>query len=132
MKNIILITAGYLLSYLWLIMPEGKYFNDPFPFFKFKIPIQNYFDYLGTRLMYVIFAVVLNNVMRNQFSTITLVLFILFAIDFILLYNQPVGWLQGGKFLRVKPEHGFFIPISYSLLMGICLVILTVLAWLKN
>lgn len=132
MKYITAITVGFLFSYFWLILPESRYMKNPFPFFKMQIAIQNYFDYLGSRIFYAILAWVMFDLSKTVGyqgeMRIVFVLLIGFVIDYILCYNQPYGWICKSGIVFEKPS-GFFIPMSYSLVMGVCLVLMAVISW---
>ena len=130
MKTLLTITVGYLLSYLWLILPS-KMLKGPFPLFTMEINIRYYADYLMARFFYFVLAWVIYTQHKTVETKVVLWLFLLFIVDFILIYNQPYGYFSGGSFTKVKPESGFYIPLSYSLFMGISLIFLTVIAWIK-
>lgn len=132
MKYILFITASFIISWAWLMLPASREFS-PFPFYKFKIPVQNYAFYLGERLIYIVLSWVVFELAQDFKFELKVIffLFVGYAIDYVLVYNQPYGWLKGASFVATKPD-GFFIPLSYSLLMGLALIILSLIAWMKS
>lgn len=131
MKTIIWIAIGYVLSYAWVLLPEKRVFKSPFPFFDIDIEVRYYFDYLGSRILYCILAYTVH-INYNTFETkVAFLLFVGFIAEYLLTFNQPICWFQSGKILYEKPA-GLFIPIGYSLFMGITLIFLAFLAWMKS
>lgn len=103
----------------------------PFPFHKsLEVSAQFYYDYLLVRVMYVMFAYLLYEAYNTVQMKAVFFLFIGYLIDYILIYNDPYGYFKSGIFSGSKPD-GFSIPISYSLLMGLTLIILCILSLLK-
>lgn len=137
MKYFAIILLGFISSWAWIIVPAKNFIKSPFPLYKFpNMPMQNFAEWAGARLLYICFALVCD-LLASQFAykevyfRITTWLFFFYFVDYLLIFNQPYAYLSEGKFVFEKPE-GFYIPISYSLVMGICLIIITVLAWLSK
>jgi hypothetical protein len=132
------IAVGFILTYLWVILPKErflKWFGDSsFPFLDFTISARFYAEYVMARLFFIILTAVIHFNVKVPESKIALFLMIGYLLDFCLVYNQPYAYLFEGKFVRTKPENGFdgfYIPISYALVLGISLIILTVISWIK-
>lgn len=132
------VTIGFILTYLWVILPKErflKWFGEySFPFIDFTISARFYAEYLMARLFFIILTGVIHYNLRVPESKIAMFLFIGYLIDYVLIYNQPYTYLFEGKFVNVKPENGFdgfYIPISYALVLGISLIVLTSIAWIK-
>jgi len=129
MKPLLLITLGYILSYAWLMLPAKLI--KPFPFYRtLEVTAQFYYDYLLVRVMYVVFAYLLYEAFPTFQMRIVFFLFIGYVVDYILIYNDPYFYLSGGTLHKTRPE-GFCIPVSYSLFMGLTLIVLCIISLFK-
>ena len=70
-------------------------------------------DYLTTRLLFLIFALIVRDAYKCWQMDVVCVLFALYAIDFVLSFNDP--------YLKITLTGGYFIPCSYPLIMGLTL-----------
>ena len=127
MRPILLITAGFFLSWLWLVLPARKV--KPFPFHKdIEISLQVYYDYVLVRVMYVFFAYLLYQAYQTGQMKLVFFLFIGYLVDYLLIYNDPWAWLNFSGVHKVKPE-GAALPLSYSLVMWLTLIGLCILSF---
>lgn len=136
MKALFIITAGFALTYLFLLVSEDKFVKMP-PLYNgsmTSIRLQALIDYGTTRILYIGLVYLLWYCLPNErgFLTVVLILFVLYFIDYCLSYNNPYAYLVKGQLAKTKPELGIFIPLSYPLFMGFSLIILTCLRILKS
>lgn len=133
MKVMFIITLGFALTWVYLFVDENTFIKMP-PLYNgtmTKIRLQSFIDYGVTRILYCGFVYLLWYYMPDErvFLGIALVLFILFFIDYCLAYNNPYAYFSKGYLVKSKPESGFYVPLSYPLLMAFLLMILT---WLRG
>ena len=132
------IAVGFILTYIWVLLPKARFlrwFGDSsFPFHDLTISVRYYAEFVMARLFFIILTAVIHFNVKVPESKIALFLMIGYLIDFCLVYNQPYAYLFNGTFVKTKPVagfDGFYIPISYALVLGISLIILTVISWTK-
>lgn len=125
MKALLLITIGYALTWIFLLFPENR-FIKPYVFSNQEISVQAYVDYLTTRIFYFMLILSVREYVSEEYVhavNIVSVFFLFYIIDYLVIYNYPIGYLKGWSYVHEKPT-GLFIPISYSLFMGVNLVLI--------
>lgn len=112
---------------MWLLFQSGQYVT-PYPFNSQRITSQAYVDYLMTRVFYAITVLaikILVDTSAPEYSkemTFVLWFFVLYILDYMLFYNQPVA--------RIR-LWGLDIPVSYSLFMGVGLIVVSLESVIK-
>lgn len=142
MRIMLVITIGFALTSAYLLVSEDKFVKMNSFFFPLyngdmkQIRLQAVIDHFITRLIYVGFVYLLWYYVPDEraFLNVVLSLFILYAVDYALGYNNPYAYMINGQIVKLKPE-GKFIPISYSLVMSFLLIILTcirAIQWIRS
>jgi hypothetical protein len=118
-KIIIALTLSFVLTYLFLLF-SGNTYITPYIFKPAqKVTPQAFVDYLFVRVFYAVLATVISMLVKEFYPafaiefTIVAWLFCLYILDYWLFYNDPMSKIYG-------------IPFSYSLIMGVILITLTV------
>lgn len=121
------ITIAFILTYIWMLLPQGRIVH-PFPFYKSQaISLQAYVDYLMARVFTLVLLMVINHYYdQSKDMRIVVYLFLGYVIDYLLRYNTPIAYysFQLHTITETQPE-GWYIPFSFFLLIGLVLIVIT-------
>lgn len=131
----ILIFFVVLLTWVWLIFNKDDSFH-PFPFYKCLEVTKRFYFFL---LFFFTLPAALSFILFMEFKTVSSgIIFSLFFFEifsYMLNYNQPVGYIKAGQYIKnigcVDIPSGWFIPVSYPALMLLICLILAVIEGIK-
>lgn len=120
-KILVISIIVFLLNYAYLLWPLSSQLH---PYFKFNsqlITTQAHVDYICRIIQMILIYYTLANYIPKYRETLFLVslLWIGYLIDYLLTYNQPLGWYG-------------IIPISYAFFMGISMILILLYKVLKT
>lgn len=106
---------AYLPFYLTQSEKELSVVHKMYPFDSQLITYQTYTDYLARHIEILIPVWLLSIPDSNRKQTLIVFKWLLFGYlaDYILTYNQPIGWF-------------YFLPLSYGFYMCIAMISLTI------
>lgn len=131
------LSLGYVLIWAYLILPSSDTLYSFFPFHTQLLSKQAYIDYLAWRALLALIFVMFwyladkhNSPYRHEYF-ITMLLWIGFMIDYMLIYNDPGLYFTWTGFTNRYPSGELFIPIGYPLIMGMVIFVLVIKALKK-
>lgn len=122
---------GYVTIWLYLLWPVSYDLINPFVFSNQKLSPQACVDYASWRIFVCLLFMelwLLAKEFKPEYQNhmfVFILLWIFFLVNFFLNYNDPYLYLKGMNFTRTNPG-GYFIPLSYELIMGIVMFLVTI------
>lgn len=96
------ITLGYAMSFLFTLVPEGYAVSEKYILFKkTSMDLNTHMYYLGERFNFICLFYVIYKLASHWLFEVTLYISILYFIDYILFYNDPIVGI-GISFAMIK------------------------------
>lgn len=112
-KVLILSLFAFVIGYIYLLLPDTNQLRYLIPFRPdIQLSIESHVYYMCERLRYVIFAWIIWYVCKDYDTELALFFWLNvgFFFDYVLYYN--------GTFFHIG-----FLPVSYSLIMGVVMTL---------
>jgi hypothetical protein len=132
-KNTLLIIGAFFCAFILhfaytipVLAKAGRF--SPFPYDPQVLSWAAYIDYGCKIIAWIVVLTTLCQVLPAYREVLFIidVFFVGYFIEYILIYNNPIGWIT------IKVIWTISIPIGYSTFAGLCFILMFVIRYLKE
>ena len=121
-----IIATAVILNYTYLLLPEGRFWQ-PYLTSDRVISLQSWYEYITSKVLMGVLATIIYKLKPSRYTAAVMVSFWLFAVDYLVSYNDPYLYVSGYGITVYKPE-GFYFPVSYPMMW--CIALLSMISWI--